>query len=72
MRLPVCVSNRLVRDRNTAGVSVLDDGDANTVMVVGGTPGGIGIHVVVVAHGFTVQLLRLGDTRVGIIQVQRC
>ena len=41
---------------------MLDDGDGGLIKIVGGTQGGVGIHIVVVAHRFAVNLLSLGDT----------
>ena len=40
---------------------MLDNGNGRLVKVVGSTQGGIGINIVVVAHGLTVQLLGLGN-----------
>ena len=47
---------------NTAGVVVLDDGDRRLIKIIGCAQGGIGIHIVVVAHRLAVNLLSLGDT----------
>ena len=41
---------------------MLDDGDRRLIKIVGGAQGGIGIHIVVVAHRLAVNLLSLGDT----------
>src|SRR6185312_8687649 len=49
-------------DGDAAGVGVLDDRDGRAVVVVGGAPGGVGVDVVVVAHGLAVQLDGLGET----------
>ena len=66
MSLSVRIGNRVCGVRtcncNTAGVVVLDDGDRRLIKIVGGTQGGIGIHIVVVAHRLAVNLLSLGDT----------
>ena len=66
MSLSVRIGNRVCGVRacncNTAGVVVLDDGDRRLIKIVGGTQGGIGVHIVVVAHRLAVNLLSLGDT----------
>ena len=66
MSLSVRIGNRVCGVRtcncNTAGVVVLDDGDRRLIKIVGGTQGGIGVHIVVVAHHLAVNLLSLGDT----------
>ena len=66
MSLSVRIGNRVCGARacncNTAGVVVLDDGDRRLIKIVGGTQGGIGVHIVVVAHRLAVNLLSLGDT----------
>ena len=41
---------------------MLDDGDRRLIKIIGCAQGGIGIHIVVVAHRFAVNLLSLGDT----------
>ena len=53
----------VIRHRDTAGVRVLDDRDAGTLVIVGGTQGSVTIRVVVVAHGLAVQLARVRDAR---------
>src|SRR5699024_8444988 len=46
----------------TARVGVLDDRHGRYLtVVVGGAPGGVGVHVVVVAHRLAVQLLGAGE-----------
>ena len=72
MRLTVGISNGFSRDSNATGVGVLDNSNADALMVMGGTPGGVRIHVVVVAHGLAMQLLCLGNTRVSVIQIEGC
>ena len=53
----------IVRHRNAAGVRVLDDRDAGTLVIVGGAQGRIAVRVVVVAHGLAVQLASVRDAR---------
>ena len=66
MSFSVRIGNRVCGVRacncNTAGVVVLDDGDRRLIKIIGCAQGGIGIHIVVVAHRFAVNLLSLGDT----------
>ena len=66
MSLSVRIGNRVCGVRtcncNTTGVVVLDDGDRRLIKIVGCAQGGIGIHIVVVAHRLAVNLLSLGDT----------
>src|SRR5699024_7473039 len=48
--------------RQAARVGVLDDRHGRCVAVVmGGAPGGVGVHIVVVAHRLAVQLLGAGE-----------
>ena len=54
-----------VADRDAARVGVLDDRDARLGEVVRGTPGRVGVDVVVVAHLLAGQLLAVGDATVG-------
>ena len=56
---------------HAARVGVLDDGDGGLGEVEGGAQGGVGVDVVVVAHGLAVQLVGLGDAgRGGLVHVQ--
>ena len=51
------------RDRDAAGVGVLDDGDRDGLaVVVGGAHGCVGVGVVVVAHGLAVELAGAGHS----------
>src|SRR5699024_7567634 len=50
-------------DGDTARVGVLDDGHARFGEVVGGAQRCISVHVIVVGHGFAVQLFGTGQTR---------
>ena len=63
MSLRVSVRNRIGGTGgchgDTTGVVVLDDGNGRLIEVVGGAQGGVGVNVVVVAHGLAVQLLGL-------------
>ena len=53
----------IISHRDAAGVRVLDDRDAGTLMIVGGAQGSVAVRVVVVAHGLAMQLARVRDTR---------
>ena len=64
--------NGLVGHGNAAGVGVFNDGHAGTLVVPGGTPRGIRIGVVVVAHFLAVQLGGLSKPgRCGAVTIQR-
>src|SRR5690606_19079977 len=63
----------VVGDRDAARVGVLDDRDARLAVVVRGTPGGVGVLVVVVGHLLAVELLGLREPRLaGLVHVQGC
>src|SRR5699024_8847120 len=61
VRRGVCLGDRGAHG-DAARVGVFDDGHGGRLaLVVGGAPGGVGVHVVVVAHRLAVQLLGGGQ-----------
>ena len=67
----VCLRNGVLRYCDTAGVGVLNDRHAGTLVIPSGAPSGIAIGVVVVAHLLAVQL---GGARqplmLGVVEIQ--